>query len=80
MITGAFCGVGAGLAGNLLVAASESVGVTCLSNIVQSMGTAFFSGFSGAFLGECVASKIDNAPINIEKTAISSVSVGLLLA
>ena len=76
MITGAFCGTGAGFAGNLFISATSATGATCLSYLAGSGMAAFGSGFTGSLAGQGVSAAIDGRKLNAKEAVCSAIKTG----
>ena len=78
MISGAFCGAGAGFAGKLFLDATKTVGLGALNKLMGSAIVAFGFGFFGSGASELVSAKIDNTPINKKDIVMYSAGMGLV--
>jgi RHS repeat-associated protein len=78
MITGAFCGIGAGIAGNLLTSATNSVGFACLGKTIAGHGAAFGFGVAGSYAGQITSAAIEGKTFD-EKKPLSQRSRLVLL-
>lgn len=76
MITGAFCGAGAGFAGELFLKATTATGIACLGNLAASEIVAFGSGFFGSVAGQIVSACIDGKDIALKDTVSAAVATG----
>ena len=76
MITGAICGTGAGVAGNLLTSATNTVGMACIGKAAASLGISFSFGFAGSYAGQTVSAAIDNKPLNGGDSFQSALATG----
>lgn len=76
MITGAICGTGAGIAGNLLSSATESVGFLCLGKAAASCSAAFGFGFAGSYAGQVTSAAIDGRSLDKNETVSSALTAG----
>ena len=76
MITGAVCGTGAGLAGNLLSSATEAAGLWCLGKAAASCSVAFGFGFAGSYAGQSTSAAIDGKTINKKETVNAALTTG----
>ena len=75
-VTGALCGLGAGLSGSLLIDATTTSGATCLGYLGASEAVAFSSGFAGSLLGQLTTAQIDRQEVNFEEVCLSSALTG----
>ena len=77
-ITGAICGLGAGLSGRLFVEATQVTGFACLGKIALSISTATVSGASGSLLGQAASSYIDGNTLNKKDALLQSANTGVV--
>ena len=77
-ISGALCGIGAGLGGLAFSAASKAVNFACMGYSAIGIGASFAGGFLGNMFGVMTTAKIDGTfnDINWSKTAAISAAVG----
>ena len=78
MITGATCGTGAGLAGNLFIQATNTVGFTCLGILAASVTVAAGSGSAGSAIGQVVSAAIDDKQIDTKEAVYTSMTTGTI--
>lgn len=81
LVTGGISGIGAGLAGNLFLSATEATGAACLGKLAASAATAVTFGSGAAVAGEVASAKIDNRKPNktsMAKSAAANSSITLL--
>ena len=76
MVTGAVCGLGAGIAGNLFCAATNAVNLTCIGNLFFSGTVGFGLGSIGSFSGQYITSIIDGTEFDVEKALLVSAYTG----
>lgn len=77
-ISGALCGVGAGVGGIAFNAAAKATGAALIGNIMLGASSSFVGGFAGNMAGVMTTAKIDGTfnDINWSKTAGISAAVG----
>ena len=78
MITGAFCGIGAGIAGNLLTSATNSVGFACLGKTIAGHGAAFGFGVAGSYAGQITSAAIEGKTLDEKKALESALATGVI--
>ena len=78
LVSGAICGAGAGIAGNLFTAATESVGLQCLGKLALGGTVAFGTGFSGSIVGQMTSSAICGDEFHLEDSLLSASLSGSL--
>ena len=78
MATGAMCGTGAGIAGNLLMEATVATGAACLGSLSASVGVAFTSGAVGSAVGQGISAGIAGRTLNGEDVLYSSLATGAI--
>ena len=78
MISGALCGLGAGIGGSLFLAATETANFASIGLIASSILTSFAGGFTGNFVGSIVSSKIDKKKVDYERLTYDSIFMGML--
>ena len=76
MITGLACGMGAGVAGNLLIQATNATGAACLGYLATGGAVAFGSGALGSAAGQVVSAAIDGKKLNVNEVVNSSLMAG----
>lgn len=76
MITGTFCGLGAGYAGGFFVDAANTAGMACLSNLSSGLAISFSTGFSGSVFGQIATASIDDQKISTKDLLFSSTVAG----
>ena len=78
MATGAICGAGAGVAGNLLVQATSSTGAACLGSMAAGGAAAFGSGTLGSAVGQSITATIDGKKLKPKDLLLSSATSGVI--
>ena len=82
MISGALCGLGAGIGGSLFLATTETANFASIGLIASSILTSFAGGFTGNFVGSIYTnwheSGFKSVNINLTETLISSTIMGML--
>lgn len=82
MISGALCGLGAGIGGSLFLATTETANFASIGLIASSVLTSFAGGFTGNFVGSIYTnwheSGFKSVNINLTETLISSTIMGML--
>lgn len=78
MITGAACGLGAGVAGGLLTNATNATGVACLGYAAGGGAIAFGSGFGGSLVGQAISSAIDGRKVQAYDLLMSATFTGTI--
>jgi hypothetical protein len=74
-ITGAICGITAGIGGNFIYAGLEASNIV-LSSIFIGIGISFTGGFSGKFLGDYIYSNLNGSYFDINRTIGESFVAG----
>lgn len=77
-ITGLICGAGAGIAGDILFAATNIEGIACIGQAALGYGIAFTTGTAGSVIGQCVTSAIDGTALNGKEVLISALTAGTI--
>jgi hypothetical protein len=78
MITGGLCGTGAGIAGKLMMQATNSTGIACIGNLLGFGASAFGFGFTGSAIGQSVSAAIDNRKVDTKNVICSSIYTGMV--
>ena len=78
LIIGAGCGTGAGLAGKLMLLASESVGLPALGYLGAGLFSSYMGGATGCFAGAYVTSLFDNTYFDTRQNLIKSQYGGIV--
>ena len=79
IISGALCGIGAGIGGCFFAAASNAVNYACIGYLLVGATTSFAGGFAGNLFGTMMTSRLDGTFSNINwgKTVGLSVAIGV---
>ena len=75
-ISGALCGAGAGIAGNLYMSATNTSNLAMLKLVGKSVGVSFAGGFAGNIVGTLFTCGIDKQSVNVKDLVLNSVAMG----
>ena len=78
LVSGALCGLGAGFAGSLMLAATNIVGMASVGLAVSGVAVSFALGTAGNMLGSWLTSAIDNKRFDAMSTFKDSLVLGIL--
>lgn len=77
-ITGLICGAGAGIAGDIMLAATEITGVACIGKTILGLGVAFGMGAGGSLAGQYATAAIDKKAFNWTEALPSALATGTI--
>lgn len=77
-VSGALCGVGAGLGGLAFSAASNAVNMACIGYLGLGIGASFAGGFLGNMTGTLITAGIDRQKVDMGELVLNSTVLGAL--
>ena len=77
-ISGALCGIGAGLGGLAFSAATQAVNFSCIGYLTLGLGASFVGGFAGNLAGTVYTSYYEGVDIDWQETLEMSTLMGVL--
>ena len=77
-ITGGICGVGAGIAGNLYINATNLANFACLGELGKSIVYSFGLGTFGSLMGQGISAALDSKQMNFRSLLVSAMTTGAI--